>query len=85
MLADFRTWRSPEEILEIAEVVALTRPEFPVEGIQRSFTRRITVCRIPGVGVSSSEIRRRVKEGKSIKYMVVPAVESYIHEHGLYR
>ena len=34
--------------------------------------------------ISSSEIRRRIAEGKSIRYLVCPAVEVYIRSRGLY-
>jgi nicotinate-nucleotide adenylyltransferase len=85
MLSDFSMWRSPDEILELAEIVALTRPDFPMPHLEPRLRKRITVCRIPEIGISSSEIRRRVKEGKSIRYMVMPAVEEYIRMHGLYR
>jgi nicotinic acid mononucleotide adenylyltransferase len=37
------------------------------------------------VNVSSTEIRYRVAEGMSIRYLVHPAVEMYIAEHSLYR
>jgi len=85
MLSEFSTWRSPEEILELAEIVALTRPDFPMPHLEPPLRRRVTICRIPEIGISSSDIRRRVKEGKSIRYMVTPSVEEYIRMHGLYR
>jgi len=85
MLIEFHTWRSQQEILDLAEVVVLTRPDFRMPELDRSLQRRITMCRVSEIGVSSSEIRRRVKEGRSIHYMVVPAVEAYIQRHRLYR
>ena len=84
MLAEFSTWRATDEILDLAELLVLTRPEFPVPKLEHRLKERVRICRIPDVGVSSSEIRRRVKEGKSIKYMVVEAVEAYIWKHRLY-
>lgn len=40
---------------------------------------------VPEVGISSTEIRRRLKEGRSVRYWVPRAVEVYIEKHGLYR
>ncbi len=88
----FHLWREPERILELADIVVAdregllervkeyVRTKFPslVEGKNLIFvnTRR--------VDVSATEIRKRVKEGKSI-YCLVPApVEEYIKEKGLY-
>lgn len=84
MLADFPNWKSRDEILEMAEILVLTRPDFPLPKLEHRLKDRVRICRIPDVGVSSSEIRRRVKEGKSIRYMVVDAVEQYIVKRRLY-
>jgi nicotinate-nucleotide adenylyltransferase len=45
---------------------------------------RSQVVRVPLLEISASEIRRRVREGKSIRYFVPPEVERYIAEHMLY-
>jgi nicotinate-nucleotide adenylyltransferase len=39
----------------------------------------------PSIGISSTEVRARVREGRSIRYLVPPVVECYIRQHGLYR
>jgi nicotinic acid mononucleotide adenylyltransferase len=39
----------------------------------------------PVPGISSSQIRALVREGRSVAGLVHPAVEHYIREHGLYR
>ncbi len=73
-------WREPAVILELAEVVALTRSgeagELPI-GVRALPTRR--------VDISATEIRARVAAGHSIRGFVHDAVAGYISAHGLYR
>ncbi len=83
-LLEFHTWREPERILDLVEVVALTRPGFRVDALESRYRKRITLCNVPEIGLESRQIRKRVKEGKSIRYMVPISVESYIVSHELY-
>ena len=46
---------------------------------------RIRFLRVTALDISASDIRLRVQRGESIRYLVVPAVERYIHRHRLYR
>ena len=46
---------------------------------------RIHLVTMPGIDLSSSDIRRRVREGKSIRFMTPRPCEVYIREHGLYK
>jgi nicotinate-nucleotide adenylyltransferase len=84
-LAEFHLWRDPGAILDLAEVVALTRPGFSAEGLDPDLRRRIVVCQVPAIGIEARQIRRRVREGRSIRYLVPSAVEAYISSHRLYR
>ncbi len=47
--------------------------------------RPITAVTIPPIGIASTDLRRRVRDGKSIRYMVPRGVEAYIEAQGLYR
>ena len=91
---DFPTWREPQRILAMATPVAVSRvgspsPDFSVlAGLVASARldeiRRHTV-EMPLVEFSSTEIRRRVAAGRSIRYTTPRAVEMYVSEHRLYR
>ena len=45
---------------------------------------RVALVDVPQIEVSSRDLRRRVAAGEPIAFQVLPAVESYIYEHGLY-
>jgi nicotinate-nucleotide adenylyltransferase len=46
---------------------------------------RIRFLRVTSLDISASNIRLRLRRGQSIRYLVPPAVEQYIHSHRLYR
>lgn len=61
--------------------MAVARPGYPLEEAPLP----VVPLFVPEVGISSTEIRRRLKEGRSVRYWVPRAVEVYIEKHGLYR
>ena len=86
VLATFAQWREPKRILQLARPVILERagdntpalpPGFDGSALLHLPTRR--------VDVSSTEIRDRVRQGKSIRGFVTDGVAAYIERHGLYR
>ena len=78
-------WKHPEQIFRLAKVVIATRPGFDDFDRRNRFAKKSIVAPITGIDVSSSEIRRRVKKGKSIKYLIPSRVEDYIKKKKLYR
>ena len=48
-------------------------------------TRPILTVTIPPIGIASTDLRRRVREGRSIRYMVPRGVQAYIEAQVLYR
>lgn len=84
-LLEFHTWKSPEKILQLATVVVLTRPGFSSADIPREMNNHVTICPVPEIGIASREVRRRVREGKSIRYLVRDSVAEYIEQQNLYK
>jgi nicotinate-nucleotide adenylyltransferase len=84
-IADFATWKDPDRILMLAHLIVMTRPGFPAESRMFDEESNISVCAVPAVDVSSSEIRGRVSRGEAIHGLVPESVEQYIHHHRLYR
>jgi nicotinate-nucleotide adenylyltransferase len=83
-LLDLPAWREPERIVELAALAVVERPGWTLEGADPSLMHRVE--RVPGarVGISSSEIRERLRAGRSVRYLVPDAVRAYIAEHRLY-
>jgi nicotinate-nucleotide adenylyltransferase len=82
-LEEITSWRRPEEIFRNATIVAMRRPgvrEIPALPAGAA----LIVMETAANEISSSEIRRRVREGRSVRYLVPREVERFIHDHGLY-
>ncbi|MCK4325868.1 nicotinate-nucleotide adenylyltransferase [bacterium] len=79
------TWKDREELLKLCQFIVATRPGFDAGKIERTILKQVHLLKIPGLDISSTDIRSRIKEGRTIKYLLPEKVEEYIYEHGLYR
>ena len=89
-LKDLPTWYQSKELVQKCHFIATTRPNVKVGVTElkkffgKLFKEKIHQATTPGIEISSTEIRRRVKEGLSIKYLVPEVVEEYIRKERLY-
>lgn len=85
-LASFSQWREPERILALAGLAVFDRPGYPGQP-EAEVGPSGAVAHLDGplIGISATDIRTRVRQGRSIRYRVSPAVEAYIEAEGLYR
>lgn len=93
-LFDLPTWRKPREICRLATPLVARRYDQPeldfmvLAGIASPETVALAESVrlfMPVVDLSSTEIRRRVKAGESIRYQTPTVVIDYIDQHRLYR
>ena len=91
-LHDLPTWYEPRELLKLAELVVVPRPGVELvtaDALAASLgvgvaDVRLRVVSCPLLEIASRDLRRRVGEGKSVRYLVPRAVEEFIRERGLY-
>ncbi len=89
----FATWHDPMGILaQLDHLIVVRRPGYvediaynkQLEGQLPGISRHLLTVKVPQLDISSTDLRRRVREGLPIKYQVPEAVEAYIKQHGLY-
>jgi len=82
------TWKDPDEVLALAELIAATRPGHDLADLAEKVPAaagRVHPMRIPALAISSTEIRARVAAGAPIQYLVPEGVARYVEKRGLYR
>lgn len=85
-------WERSAELLTLCQFIAASRPGFPIDvhdlrkyNVTHRDLDNLHVMEIPALAISSTDIRRRVTEGRPIRYLLPDAVETYIMKHELYR
>ncbi|MDG3002538.1 nicotinate-nucleotide adenylyltransferase [Paludisphaera mucosa] len=88
-LVDLPTWREPDRIARLATIVVVNRPgsgaDAPPADSLGPDARTLEFVTIPPIGIASHDVRGRLRDGRSIRYMVPRSVEAYIDAHALYR
>jgi nicotinate-nucleotide adenylyltransferase len=86
---EMATWKEHERLLALCTVAVVARPGEPRATGDRPAApgpgTRLARVEGPGLDISASGIRARVREGKSIRYLVPDAVADYIAKRALYR
>ena len=80
----FTKWKNYETILEYYKILVYERPDFPPETSELSKHPNITFVKAPLMEISSSFIRKSIKEGKDMRYMLPSKVYKYINEMHFY-
>jgi nicotinate-nucleotide adenylyltransferase len=84
-LIDLHKWKDPGKLFLLSEVLVINRPGFLIQQVENEYSRRGIFVPVPNIDISSTDIRFRVHEKRSIKYLVPDKVEKYIIENNLYK
>lgn len=92
-LNELELWKNIKKLSQLCRFVIVNRPGFKTEPSARLVEiigsdnildlKRLRIT-IEPVGISSTNIRKRLKDGAEINGLVPESVETYIKEHGLY-
>lgn len=93
---DILNWKKPEKIFRLGRFIAATRPDYSIDKLKKLGDFRITqsnsgeeaeifIMEIPALAISSSDIRKRIRERRPVRYLLPDAVVDYITERKLYR
>lgn len=90
-LKEFETWNNPQEILDNFSVLVLERDDDSIEEIinsseflNKNKTSFLKIKNQIRSNLSSSFVRKQIREGKSIRYLMPDAVYKYIKQNKLY-
>lgn len=86
-------WKEVEELFESCTFIAATRPGVDLgemrnkllKKLSKKNIKKIIPIEVPAMAISSTDIRRRVKNKNTIKYLVPESVENFIHKNDLYQ
>lgn len=87
------TWKDVEELFENCSFIAATRPGFNLNEMKQKLKKklppeslaRIIPLEVPAMAISSTDIRERVKQKRTIKYLLPESVENFIQKNDLYQ
>ncbi len=88
--AGLPSWHEPDRVLSLATLAVAKRRGTARARVEQALGslpggERAVFFRMPRIGISSTLVRRRVRHGEPIKYLVPDAVADYIERHRLYQ
>lgn len=97
-ILEILTWKDTDEILKLCRFIAATRPGYDIakiEDLKKKIAKDfnlttakqnyIYLMEIPALAISSTDIRKRIKENRPINYLLPEGVCNYLLKHKLYK
>jgi nicotinate-nucleotide adenylyltransferase len=90
-LAEIVTWKDAARLMQMCRFIGATRPGYSLDTVRpeagefyREYHGNFSFLEVPALAISSTDVRNRVKSGRSIRYLVPETVAYYIMKNGLY-
>lgn len=82
--ADIASWHRAPELVETVTMVAVSRPGYSLAALPAAYREKVTLLERVDIELSSTEVRRRLREGRSVRFLVPDPVENYLGKYHLY-
>ncbi len=91
-ILELSTWKDIDQLLELCKFIAATRPGFELEEMEREINRlgkkynkSIYTIPVAALRISSTNIRERIRENRTTRYLLPDNVINYIKKNDLYK
>lgn len=92
-LFQLKTWKKIGDLSQEIEFVVALRPGYidkeeinnEIDFLRKNFGTKINLIKTPLYEISSTDLRDRIHEGKSLRYLIPKKVLDYIEESGFYK
>lgn len=88
-ILEILTWHRHHELVRQCRFIAVTRPGYDLARLKSvlppHYVERIETITAPGMDISSTAIRERVRKDDPVRYLIPESVEAYLRKHALYR
>lgn len=87
-ILDIMSWHEPYKIAEAAQLTVVSRPGYPrdkIEELPAEIRKSTTLIDSLQLDISGTDLRKRIRSGRSVKYLLPDPVWTYIQRNRLYR
>jgi nicotinate-nucleotide adenylyltransferase len=81
---EITTWKTPQALFKECIIIVVPRLDHKIKKMDR-FAKKILMSHMPLLDISSTQIRKKVKQNQNIQYLVPLEVHRYIKRKGLYK
>jgi nicotinate-nucleotide adenylyltransferase len=82
---DIGNWHAPEVLFRLCRIVVINRPGYHIRRKVNRFGKKAQFVAITPLAISSTDIRKRLMRGQSVRYLLPEPVVRYIRKNKLYR
>lgn len=87
------TWKDVDGLFDRCTFIAATRPGFNLDALREKLLKRLPIeylkkiipLEVPAMAISSTDIRQRIRNNRTVKYLLPEEVENFIYKNKLYR